>query len=133
MKDKREPIGPADPNARIAIPLSPGVRWGDLLFVSGHAAVDPKTLKIVEGDIEAQARYTLDQIEDVLRRAGSGLEHVLRVECFLKSASDFAAWNRVYAERFAAIRPARTTVVCDFVIPAMLIEIQVTAGIPSAS
>jgi 2-iminobutanoate/2-iminopropanoate deaminase len=133
MSSKRELIGAADPNAPMAIPLSPAVRWGDLLFVSGHAAVDPKTLKIVEGDFETQARHTLDQIEDVLRRAGSGLDQVLRLECFLKNASDFSTWNRVYAERFADVRPARTTVVCDFVIPAMLIEIQVTAGIPARS
>lgn len=133
MSDERELIGPADPTARMAIPLSPAVRWRDLLFVSGHAAVHPRTLTVIEGDVEAQARYTLDQIEDVLGRAGSGLAHVLRVECFLRNASDFAAWNRVYAERFADVRPARTTVVCEFVIPAMLIEIQVTAGIPRGS
>lgn len=130
---ERELIGSADADARMAIPLSPAVRWGDLLFVSGHAAVDPRTLKIVEGDFETQARYTLDRIEEVLRRAGSGLDQVLRLECYLRNASDFATWNRVYAERFADVRPARTTIVCDFVIPQMLIEIQVTAGIPARS
>lgn len=128
---KRLLIGYADPNIKTAIPLSPAVRWGDLLFVSGQAAVDMRTLKIVSEDFEAQARYTVETIIDVLRRAGSGPEHVLRVECYLKNASDFAAWNKVYAEHFAEARPARTTVVCDFVIPAMLVEVQVTAGIPS--
>jgi 2-iminobutanoate/2-iminopropanoate deaminase len=125
---RRELIPYADGN--VAIPLSPAVRWGDLLFVSGHAAVDPKTLKIVSEEFEAQARYTVNSIIDVLRRAGSGPEHVVRLECFLKNASDFPVWNKVYAEHFANVRPARTTVVCDFVVPAMLIEIQVTAGIP---
>jgi 2-iminobutanoate/2-iminopropanoate deaminase len=66
-----------------------------------------------------------------LREAGSAPEHVLRVQCYLLHAEDFAAWNRVWAEYFPAPRPVRTTIVTGFTVPGMLIEVEVTAGIPS--
>jgi 2-iminobutanoate/2-iminopropanoate deaminase len=110
--------------------LSTAVRWGDLLFLSGRAAVNPETLEVVSDDFEEQARFVLDEIVDVLRDGGSGPEHVLRVECWLESAADFADWNRLYAEYFPAPRPVRTTLVTGFAVAGLLIEVQVTAGIP---
>ena len=74
----------------------------------------------------------LRQVSETLREAGAGPEDVLRVQCFLKRADDFAAWNRLWGEFFPPPRPARTTVVCDFTVPGMLIEIEVTAGLASA-
>jgi 2-iminobutanoate/2-iminopropanoate deaminase len=109
--------------------LSTAVRWGDLLFLSGRAALNPETLGVVSDDFEAQARFVLDEIVDVLRDGGSGPEHVLRVECWLASAADFADWNRLYAEYFPAPRPVRTTLVTGFAVAGLLIEVQVTAGI----
>ncbi|MDX6526457.1 MAG: 2-iminobutanoate/2-iminopropanoate deaminase [Gaiellales bacterium] len=109
--------------------ISDAVRFGDLVFLSGRAAVDPATLKIVGDDFAEQARVVLRDIEAVLVEAGSDWRHVLRIECFLADAADFAAWNRIWRERFAAPRPARTTVVTEFAVPGILIELQVTAGV----
>ena len=78
-----------------------------------------------------QARDVLRQIGEALADAGSGFEHVLRVQCYLLRASDFDAWNRIWAETFPAPRPVRTTITTGFTVPGMLIEIEVTAGIPS--
>lgn len=111
--------------------ISSAVRWGDLLFLSGRAAVDPATLAVQGDDFETQARFVLDEIVALLREAGSGPEHVLRVECWLADAADFAAWNRLWAETFPAPRPVRTTLVSGFAVPGLLLEIQVTAGIPT--
>ena len=112
--------------------ISTAVRWGDLLFLSGRAAVDTQTLEPTSDDFEEQARFVLDEIVETLRGAGSGPEHVLRVECWLATETDFAAWNRIYAEYFPAPRPARTTLVTGFAVPGLRIEVQVTAGIPAA-
>lgn len=105
------------------------VRFGDLLFLSGRAPVDPATLKIRGGDFEEQARAVLSDIGAVLDEAGSRWDYVLRVECFLADASDFQAWNRIWSEHLAPPRPARTTVVTAFAVPGMLLELQVIAGI----
>jgi len=110
--------------------ISSAIRWGDLLFLSGRAPLDPSTLRIVSSDFEEQARSVLDQILASLAEAGSTPEHVLRVQCYLLEASDFDAWNRIWAEYFPAPRPVRTTIVTGFAVPGMLIEVEVTAGIP---
>jgi len=111
--------------------ISSAVRWGDLLFLSGRAPIDTTTMELVATDFGAQARSVLDQILASLAEAGSGPEHVLRVQCYLLDAGDFAEWNELWAEYFPAPRPVRTTIVTGFTVPGMLIEIEVTAGIPS--
>jgi 2-iminobutanoate/2-iminopropanoate deaminase len=111
--------------------ISDAVRFGDLLFLSGRAAVDPATLEVVSDDFEQQTHAVLRDIEAVLEAAGSDWPRVLRIECFLADAGDFAVWNRIWRERFAAPRPARTTVVCEFAVPGILIELQVTAAVAS--
>lgn len=111
--------------------MAEAMRWGDLLFLSGRAPVDPGTLQLRSDTFDDQARFVLDEIEAVLEEGGSGLEHVLRVECYLADAEDFPAWNRAFAQRFPSSPPARTTLVTGFAVPGMRIEVQVTAGVPS--
>jgi 2-iminobutanoate/2-iminopropanoate deaminase len=112
-------------------PMADATRWGDLLFLSGRAAVDPATFQLRSGDFQTQAQIVMDDIASVLETCGSGPEHVLRVECYLADGGDFAAWNRVFVERFPSSPPARTTLVSGFAVEGMLIEVQVTAGVPS--
>jgi 2-iminobutanoate/2-iminopropanoate deaminase len=108
--------------------ISDAVQLGELLFLSGRAAVDPATLAVIDGGFAAQAERVLADIDAVLAAAGSSRSQVVRVECFLADAADFAAWNAVWCEYFAPPRPARTTVVCQFAVPGILIELQVTAA-----
>lgn len=119
------PVGGAEPL------ISSAIRWGDLLFLSGRAPIDTTTMQIVATDFRTQARSVLDQIMASLAEAGSTREHVLRVQCYLLDASDFDAWNELWAEYFPLPRPVRTTIVTAFTVPGMLVEIEVTAGIPS--
>jgi 2-iminobutanoate/2-iminopropanoate deaminase len=111
--------------------ISDATRWNDLLFLSGRAAVDPATGAPVAETFDAQARVVIDDVLRVLAAAGSAAEHVLRVECWLADAGDFSAWNDLFAATFPAPRPARTTLVSGFAVPGLLIELQVTAGVPS--
>ena len=119
------PVGGTEPL------ISTAVRWGDLLFLSGRAPIDTTTMEVVSDDFETQARDVLRQVGESLSEAGSSFEHVLRVQCYLLRAVDFATWNRVWKETFPAPRPVRTTIVTDFTVPGMLIEVEVTAGIPT--
>ena len=112
--------------------ISNAVRWGDLLFLSGRAPINTETLQVVSHDFVEQARKVLDDIVESLREAGSGPEHVLRVQCYLAAPGDFGAWNVLWAEYFPPPRPVRTTIVTGFAVPGMLIEVEVTAGIPEA-
>jgi 2-iminobutanoate/2-iminopropanoate deaminase len=113
--------------------ISDAVRFGDVLFLSGRAAVDPATLQVVGDTFEEQAATALRDVGTVLEAAGARWQDVLRIECFLANAGDFPAWNRIWCERFDPPRPARTTVVTAFAVPDILIELQVTAGLPGAA
>lgn len=111
--------------------ISSAIRWGDLLFLSGRAPIDTTTMEVVSPDFAVQARSVLDQITASLAEAGSGPEHVLRVQCYLLDQAHFGEWNTIWAEYFPAPRPVRTTIVTGFTVPGMLIEVEATAGIPS--
>jgi 2-iminobutanoate/2-iminopropanoate deaminase len=111
--------------------MADATRWGDLLFLSGRAPVDPGTLKLRAGDFATQASAVLDDVATVLAACGTALQHVLRVECYLADQADFAAWNEVFTASFPSSPPARTTLVTGFAVEGMLIEVQVIAGIPS--
>ena len=77
-----------------------------LLFVSGQLPVDPKTGKMVEGDIRVKTHRAIDNLEAILRAGHSSLKHVLRVDIFLTDLKrDFAAMNEEYAKRFQGDPP----------------------------
>jgi 2-iminobutanoate/2-iminopropanoate deaminase len=81
-----------------------------LLFTSGQIPLDPATGAMVEGDIGAQTRQVLANLEAVLAAGGATFAHVVKTTIFLADMNDFAAVNAVYAERFGAAPPARSTV-----------------------
>lgn len=131
MSTAKEAIGGVRTGAGAgqAAPLFPAaIRASGLLFLSGQAPIDPATRAVTTDDFAGQAAFVLDQIAQTLASAGASMADVLRVECILARAEDFAAWNEIFAARFPAPRPARTTFVASFVIPGMLLEIQATAS-----
>ena len=91
-------------------PYSQAIVTGDLVFCAGQIALDPVTGQISSGDIREQTRRVLDNLAAVLEAAGSGLDRVAKTTVFLTDLAEFAAMNEVYAERFGAHRPARSTV-----------------------
>jgi 2-iminobutanoate/2-iminopropanoate deaminase len=110
-------------------PISAAIRWGDLVFVSGIAAIDPATAQPRGQTIEEQATYALDELAAVLARAGTNIRHVLRIECYLGDPADFAGWNAIFGRYFPSDPPARTTVIAGFALPGLRVEVQATAGV----
>ncbi len=80
------------------------------VYVSGQGPLDLKTGKIIEGDIETQTRVTLDHIQKILAEAGCTMDDVVKCACHLLDIKDFDGFNKVYAQYFTGVRPARTTV-----------------------
>jgi len=82
------------------------------IFVSGQVPIDPATGKLVTGAITVLTDRVIDNIEAILKEAGSSLQQVVRVDVFLKDLkNDFNPMNEVYAQRFGgSVHPARQTV-----------------------
>ena len=91
-------------------PYSPGITLGDLIFVSGQGAVDPATGELAGPDVETQTEQVFQNIEAILKAAGSDLHHVVRCGVFLVDMSEFPKMNAVYERMMKGHRPARTTV-----------------------
>jgi 2-iminobutanoate/2-iminopropanoate deaminase len=99
------------PNAAKPIgPYSPGIRAGNLLFVSGQVGFDPSTGALVDGGIAAQTDQIMRNIDALLKAAGADFTHVVRTTVFLADINEFAAMNDVYARYVVDPPPARSTV-----------------------
>jgi 2-iminobutanoate/2-iminopropanoate deaminase len=93
-----------------SLPFSPAVKAGGLIYVAGALGTDASGA-IKKGDIKAQTKQTLDNISATLKAGGSSITNAASVLVYLRSASDFAAMNEVYATYWTKDPPARTTVV----------------------
>jgi|SRR5687767_5978253 2-iminobutanoate/2-iminopropanoate deaminase len=111
-------------------PYSPGMIFGNLVFVSGQAGRDPATGALAP-DVTGQTEQVLRNIATILEAAGTSLQHVLRCGVFLVDMTEFPKMNEVYARAFGSHRPARTTVeVSGLPGPGLRVEIDAVAYIP---
>ena len=101
---------------------SPELSFGNLVFVSGKGAGVKAT-----GDIEAQTKSVLDQIEESLKLAGSSMDKVLKVNVYLTDIKNFEGMNRSYINRFGSDPPVRTTVAVTALPDGSLVEIDCIA------
>jgi len=104
-----KPISTPDAPAAIGT-YSQAVRAGDTVYLSGQIPLDPKTMKIVEGDFEAQARRVFDNLRAVCRAAGGDFDRVVRVTVYLTDLANFAKVNEVMAQYFGEPFPARAAI-----------------------
>ena len=108
-------------------PYSQAILTDELIFTSGQIGLDPATMEIVEGGVEAQTRQVLTNLKYVLECADSGLKYVVKTTVFLQNMDDFAAMNDVYAEFFPGNPPARSTVAVAALPKGALVEIECVA------
>jgi len=93
-------------------PYNQAVKAGGVLYCSGQIALDPTTgLMVGAGDVEAETRQVLSNLQAVLEAGGSSPGQVLRTTVFLADLGDFARVNAIYAELFSdGVSPARACV-----------------------
>jgi 2-aminomuconate deaminase len=114
--------------------------FGNLIFVSGISARLPNNSIAgveqvggrIRGNAAIQTQVILDKLETLLQEHGSGLEMCLDITVFLTNMEDFAAFNRIYAEKFEIeTGPARTTIAVKALPkPGMVVEMKVVAARP---
>ena len=111
-------------NAPAAIgPYSQAIKAGGAIYVSGQLPVDPATGAFAGDTI----RQSLTNIKNILAEAGTDLDHVVRVDVFMKDMNMFADMNAVYAEFFTEKCPARAAVEVARLPKDVLLEVEAIA------
>jgi 2-iminobutanoate/2-iminopropanoate deaminase len=95
-----EPIGP----------YNQAVQAGNMLFISGQVAINPKSGNIESTDIFEEAHQVMHNLKAILHAAGLDFKHVVKTTIFLTDMALFTSVNEVYAKYFNGEFPARETV-----------------------
>lgn len=105
------------------------VRFGNLIFIAGITGRNFAS-KEMPADITGQTRQTLENIKLYLEAAGTSLENVLKMTCYLADLADKKAFDDVYINYFPENPPARACFAVAALGPGVKVEIETVAGIP---
>jgi 2-iminobutanoate/2-iminopropanoate deaminase len=111
-------------------PYSQGISAGNLLFVSGQIPLDPATGDMVKGGMEEKTHQVLKNLKGVVEAAGATLGHVVKTTIFLVDLNHFLTVNKIYAEYFSGVFPARSTVQVSALPKGADIEIEAIVHLP---
>lgn len=91
-------------------PYSQAVVYENTIYCSGQIALEPKTMELVNKNVEDQAKQVMQNIEQILLAAGSNFSKVVKCSIFLADMNDFSPVNEIYGSYFPENPPARETV-----------------------
>ena len=103
--------------------------YDGIAYISGQLPIDPRAGKILALDFEGQASQALNNLEAILKAAGSDMSHVLKTTVYIPDVSYWSRANEQYAKSFGKSRPARTIVPTRELHRGALIEIDAIAAI----
>jgi len=119
-------------NAPAAVgPYSQAIVANGFVFTAGQIALIPAEAKLLDGDVQAQARQVLQNLQAVLEAAGTSLNNVVKTTVFLADINDFLAVNEIYGEFFSENPPARSAFEVANLPLGALVEIEAVALLPS--
>jgi 2-iminobutanoate/2-iminopropanoate deaminase len=108
--------------------LTPGIRYGDMLYVSGQTGTSRTA---PDSTIQGQTKRALENVQRVVEAAGGTMANVVKCTVFLADNKDFQGMNAAYREAFPKEPPARSTVVvAALVSPSAKVEIECIAALP---
>ena len=110
------------------VPLSPAIRAGDFVFVSGQVPVDTDGA-VVSGGIGPETDQVIANITKVLALADCTLSDIVKTTVWLRNRDDFAAFNAAYAQYFPSSHPTRSTAESRLMID-IAVEIEAVAYKP---
>jgi enamine deaminase RidA (YjgF/YER057c/UK114 family) len=107
---------------------SRAVKMGNVIEVTGTVAVDENDNLVGGNDAYEQAKFIIQKIEQVLKKAGASLKDVVRTRMFVTDISRWEEYGKAHGEFFKDIKPCTTMVeVSKLISPEYLIEIEATA------
>jgi 2-iminobutanoate/2-iminopropanoate deaminase len=121
MKQLNSPKAP-----QVVGPYSHAVISNGFVFCAGMIGTNPQT-NVLDGDIKEQTIQTLNNIQEVLKAAGSSIERIVSTTCYLQNMADYVPFNEAYGQYLNENKPARTTVEVAKLPREALVEITVIA------
>ena len=109
-------------------PYSQGYVHNGVLYTAGQIAINPEVNDVEATTIEAQTEQVCKNLGEVLKKAGTSFDKVLKTTCFLADMSDFAAFNEVYGKYFTS-KPARSCVAVKTLPKGVLCEVELIAAV----
>ena len=104
-------------------PYSQAIKTGGLVFLSGQIPLDPQTMEVVEGGIDAQTHQVFKNLIAVCEAAGGTLASAAKLTIYLTDLGDFAEVNAIMAEYFSEPYPARATIQVSALPKGVAVEI----------
>jgi reactive intermediate/imine deaminase len=89
---------------------SQAVKHQGLVFISGQIPLDPRSMEIVEGGIEAQIQRVFESLSAICTAAGGSLDDIVKLTIFLTDLGNFPQVNTIMGQYFSAPYPARAAV-----------------------
>jgi 2-iminobutanoate/2-iminopropanoate deaminase len=115
-------------NAPKAIgPYSVAIETDEFLYTSGQIPIDPAIGKLITGDIEAQTKQVMHNLQAILKAANLTFSNVIKTTIFCVDLADFSSINKIYGEFLNEPFPARSTVQVAALPLSALIEIEMIA------
>lgn len=107
---------------------SQAVKHQSLVFISGQIPLDPASMEIVEGGIEAQIRRVFENLSAVCEAAGGSLDDIVKLGVFLTDMGDFPQVNAIMGQYFTAPYPARAAVEVSALPKGVNVEMDAVLG-----
>ena len=108
-------------------PYSQAVSANGFVFCSGQVPFDPSTMELVSGSITEETKRCVQNLEAVLKEAGSDLSNVVKTTIYVTNMDDFAEVNEAYGSFFSSEPPARATVGVSALPKGARVEIECVA------
>ena len=110
-------------------PYSQAVKVGNTVWISGQIPLDPKTMEVVEGGIEAETRQVFANLSAIAEATGGSLDNSVKINISLTDLANFQAVNAVMAEVFKEPYPARACVQVAALPKGVQVEIEAILAI----
>ena len=111
---------------------SQAVKHRDLVFISGQIPLDPESMEMVTGGIEAQIRRVFDSLSAVCTAAGGSLDDIVKLTVFLTDLRNFPQVNTIMGQYFTAPYPARAAVEVSALPKGVDVEMDAILGVCQA-
>ena len=113
--------------AKSSSPLSQGIRYGNLIFLSGQLGRNPETGQL-ENEFRVQVKRAMNNLKEILEASGSSMDMVLKTTIFITDLSNVKELNEVYQEFFNKPYPARSCVEVSALALKAEVEIELIAA-----